>query len=47
MDFHSQMREQYDEYRDRSFGRELAAKKLKRNGILETLLGIGIIAAGK
>lgn len=45
-DFHARMREHYDEFRERSFGRQLLAKGLGRNGLLETLVGAGIVAAG-
>lgn len=48
--FHSEMREPYDEWRERSFSRALIAKKLgrekNRDMVLKTVLGAGIIAAG-
>ena len=48
--FHSEMREPYDEWRERSFSRKLIAKKLgrekNRDMVLKTVLGAGIIAAG-
>jgi hypothetical protein len=48
--FHAEMREPYDEWRERSFSRKLIAKKLgrqkSRDMVLKTVLGAGIIAAG-
>ena len=44
--FYADMRAVYDEWRARSFGRERMAKKKVHEGVLEAILGVGIIAGG-
>lgn len=45
-DFHAQMREPYDDHRERSFSRELIGSGIEGGNLTETLTGVGTIAAG-
>ena len=45
-DFHAQMHEPYDNYRERSYNREVIARGIERGDFTQTLAGVGTIAVG-